>query len=38
MLQAEMPRFLKWSHMCFCERDNVSSALCSIAVEAGSEL
>jgi hypothetical protein len=38
MLQAEMPKFLRWSRMCFCEKDNVSSGLCSIVVEAGSEL
>jgi len=38
MLQAEKPKFLRWSRMCFCEKDNVSSGLCSIVVEAGSEL
>jgi hypothetical protein len=36
MLQAEMPK--RWSRMCCCEKDNVSSGLCSIVVEAGSEL
>jgi hypothetical protein len=30
MLQAEIPKFLRWSRMCFCEKDNVSSGLCSI--------
>jgi hypothetical protein len=42
MLQAEMPKFLRWSRMCFCEKDNVSPGLSpglsSIVVEAGSEL
>ena len=38
MLQAKMATFLRWSRMCFCENDNVSSSLCSIVVEAGSEL
>jgi hypothetical protein len=38
MLQPEMPKFLRWSRMCFCEKDNVSSGLCSIVVEAGGEL
>jgi hypothetical protein len=38
MLQAEMPKFLGWSRICFCEKNNVGSGLCSIVVEAGSEL
>jgi hypothetical protein len=38
MLQAEMPKFLRWSRICFCEKDNVRSGSCSIVVEAGSEL
>ena len=38
MPQAEMPKFLRWSRMFFCEKDNVSSGLCSIVIEAGSEL
>ncbi len=38
MLQADMRKFLSWSHICFCEKDNVSSGLCSIVLEARSEL
>jgi hypothetical protein len=38
MLPAEMPKFLRWSRMRFCKKDNVSSGLCSIVVKAGSEL
>jgi hypothetical protein len=37
MLQAEMPKSLRSARVCFCEKDNVSSGLCSIVVEAGSE-
>ena len=33
MLQAEMPKFLRWSRMC-----NVSSRLGSIVVEAGNKI
>jgi hypothetical protein len=38
MPQAEMPMFLRWSRMFFCEKANVSSGFCSIVVEAGSEV
>jgi hypothetical protein len=38
MSHAEMPKFLRWSRVFFCEKDNVSSGLCSSVVEAGSEL
>jgi hypothetical protein len=33
-----MPKILRWSRVCFCEKDNVSLGWCSIVVQAGGEL